>query len=221
MNKKILGSVAALVAVLALVAGGTFAAWSDFDVYDNSAGAEHLTLDVSNAVTQGFVQTAMAPGVNREFDFVVASRDGQVVPNAALTLALQNLVGTEDGCQGNSETLDDAGLCATPGSGASLGEYIEDARISINASSPTTDIANACNSGLHPRGSRQGSISLEQLFNNTATTPVNLLTAGETLQPGEGICVAMGLELPVGADNASQGDSATWDFRYDLTQIVP
>lgn len=222
MKKTTLTAGLATVAVAGLVGTGTFAAWSDFDGYSNSAGAEHLTLDLSNDATQGFVQTAMAPGVNREFDFVVASRDGNVVPNASLTITLENLLGTEDGCRGNSETIDDSGACGTAGTdvapGNVFGQYDDDVRIVVNASAPTTDTANACNSGLHPRGGRVSSMSLRDF---EALGAVNLLPSGVNLGPGEGICVAMGLELPIGADNASQGDSATWDFRYDLAQVIP
>jgi len=218
-RKKIFGSIAAMVAVLALVAGGTFAAWSDFDEYSNSAGAEHLTLDTNaNSGVIGFSQTAMAPGVNREFDFVVASRDGQVVPAADLTIKLQELLGTEDGCKGNSEVLDDGGECNTPGTGNNKGNFIHDARITVNASAPIANIAsvaNPCNSSVYPRGGRVSSRSLKSF---ESLNEVNLLPAGVKLAPGEGICVAMGLELPATANNASQGDSATWEFRYDLTQ---
>lgn len=211
------GGIAALVAVAALAVGATFALWSDFDVYGSSAGAEYLTLDVNSTGTAGFEQTAMAPGVNREFDFVVASRAGQEIDAATLSLALQNLIGSEDGCRGNGETIDDGGACTTPGNGFSFGQFADDALINVNASAPTTDIANACNSTLHPRGQR---VAPQSLRDFSALGNVDLLN-GDTLAPGEGICVAMGLSLPVTADNASQGDGATWDFRYDLTQVAP
>ena len=213
MNKKILASLTAIVAVLGLIAGGTFAAWSDFDEYDNSAGAEHLTLDTdARSGVIGFSQEAMAPGVNREFDFVVASRDGQVVPRAFLELTLQNLIGTENGCEGNSETLADGGDCADgPVSGVGEGEFIDEAMIGINVSQPTTS-ATPCD---EPRGSVVTSRPLSQLL---ADGTVDLLQ-GDTLAPGEKICVGMGLSLPTAtATNASQGDSAEWEFRYDLIQ---
>jgi predicted ribosomally synthesized peptide with SipW-like signal peptide len=221
--KKTLVGVAGAAVALSLVGGGTFAHWSDTDSYDNSAGAEHLTLDLSNDATQGFVQTAMAPGVNREFDFVVASRSGQVVPAADLRITLENLIGTENGCDGNKEELDaadggDDGDCLSPGSGPAFGEYADEVRIAVNASAPTTDLANACNSSAHPRGGRVSSMSLRDF---EALGAVDLLPAGVDLAPGEGICVAMGLSLPITATNASQGDSATWDFRYDLEQVIP
>jgi predicted ribosomally synthesized peptide with SipW-like signal peptide len=219
--KKALMSAAGAAVALSLAGGGTFAHWSDTDSYDNSAGAEHLTLDLSNDATQGFVQTAMAPGVNREFDFVVASRNGTVVPSASLMITLENLLGTENGCDGNKEELPaaeggDDGDCLSPGTSNADGEYADEVRIAINASAPTTDLANACNSSLHPRGGRVSSMSLRDLEDLGAVDLLN----GDDLGPGEGICVAMGLTLPTSATNASQGDSATWDFRYDLEQII-
>lgn len=208
------GMIASLLGVAVLVMGATFALWGDRVIYGNDAGNEFLTLEVNSSSTIGFEQTAMAPGINREFDFVVASRDGQVVPDADLTLALTNLVGKEDGCRGNLEIVDDPDCNDT----ASGGEFITDAVIIVNASQPTTDLANACNSTLHPRGSRVSATSLADFF---AAGPVSLLDPGVTLGPGEGICVGMGLNLPVSADNGNQGDSATWDFQYDLTQVAP
>lgn len=215
-NRKLVKASLAGALALGLVAGGTtFAAWSDFTTYDNSAGAEYLTLDVNNDRTQGFSQEMMAPGLNREFEFVVASREGQVVPNAALTLKLENLVGSEDGCQGNSEGIADAGACEDD---TTSGQYADEVRINVNVSKPTTDLANACSSSMYPRGGKVTPMSLRQLETKGIT---NLLPAGVNLKPGEGICIGMGLELPTSATNASQGDSATWDFRYDLTQVLP
>jgi hypothetical protein len=89
-------------------------------------------------------------------------------------------------------------------------------------SQPSTD-PDACDSipdgPAHPRGSIQGPISLRSLLNNTSGNPIDLLD-GDTLAPGERICVAMGLTMPTSASNASQGDSASWDLKFLLDQVV-
>jgi predicted ribosomally synthesized peptide with SipW-like signal peptide len=220
-NKKLLAATAAGVAALIAVGGGTFATWNDYDEFANSAGADHLVLDVNSSETLGFSQEKMYPTPNnpipgdtgnREFDFSVASRDGDEVPNASLTMTLLDLLGEEDGCQGNTEVEDDGGECTTPGTGPNRGNFIHDARLIINASAPVAE-----NQACPTRGSRQSAISLANLENDV----VNLLPAGETLAAGEKVCIGMGLSLPQEADNASQGDSATWDFRIDLKQLLP
>jgi predicted ribosomally synthesized peptide with SipW-like signal peptide len=217
MNKKILAGIAGVGLAAAAVGGGTFASWSDFATYSNSAGAEHLTLDASaNSGTIGFSQENMAPGHNREFDFVVASRGGNVVPDATLTLQMLNLVGTEDagsapgGCTSNSEAAEDTDGCTDDG------EFIDEAMIAINASNPTTG-SNPCGD---PRGGRVSLRPLKDVLTAGSGGVVNLLPAGVTLKPGEKICVGMGLSLPyTSATNKSQGDGATWDFKYTLTQV--
>lgn len=212
MKKMIITGLAAI-GVAGMIGGGTFANWSDFQTYGNAAGADHLTLDVDSSSTIGFEQIKMAPGVNREFDFVVASRQGDAVPDASLTVSFEDAFGTEDGCRGNSEAVVDADCDS-----ANDGEFIDEAYISINASAPTTDLAGAC---ALPRGGRLSTMSLRDAFSSGA---IDLLD-GVTLKPGEGICVGMGITLPSDehpslpeATNASQGDYATWDFVYDLVQ---
>ena len=229
MNSKLLKASLAGVAALAVAAGGTtFAAWSDFDTVDNNvAGADVLALNLSGAVAP-FTGVLQAPGVGStiEREFVVASRVGESVPEATLRLRILDLLGIEDGCSSNSEGFAEGGVdAADPAAGCldplSEGQFPEESRVTISSTNvPTTDLANACNSGLHPRGGRQGSISLRALFNNTAATPVNLLAAGQTLSEGEGVCVGIAIQLPVTATNAVQGDSAEFDIEYLLDQIV-
>ena len=157
----------------------------------------------------------LAPGVGNDFEFVVASRSGQTIPTADLAMQLTNLVGKEDGCTSTNSEKDVDGDCNDT---ATSGEFLDEARIIVNVSQPTTD-ADACNSTTHPRGNIQGPISLRSLYNNTAGTPIDLLD-GDTLAPGERICVAMGLNMPASATNASQGDSASWDLKFLLDQVI-
>ena len=213
MNSKLIKGGLAGVAVVALAAGSTtFAAWSDFDTLTGSqAGADQLSLVLGEPNSQNFDNMRLAPGVGGDYEFVVASRQGDTIPLAKLSLALTNLAGVEDGCTSeNSEaaTGDDCTNTAGPG------DFIDEARIIINASNPTTD-PNACSSA-YPRGARQGVISLRDLRDNTAATPVTI----GNLAPGEYVCVSMGLNMPVTASNASQGDSASFDLKFLLDQVV-
>ena len=218
MNKKLIKASVAGAAALALAAGGTtFAAWSDFGTLTGShAGADELTLVLGEPNTQNFDNMRLAPGVGGDYEFVVASRQGDTIPNATLRMALTDLVGYEDGCtSSNSEAAVDGDCNDT----ASSGEFIKEAQIIVNASNPTTN-ADACNSTANPRGARQSVISLQDFFNKTATAPLNVLPAGTYLQKGQYVCISMGLSMPVGASNASQGDSADFNLKFLLDQVV-
>jgi predicted ribosomally synthesized peptide with SipW-like signal peptide len=214
MNKKLMKGSLAGVAALALVAGGgTFAAWSDWDSLTGShAGADELTLVLNEPNSQNFDNMHLAPGVGGDYEFVVASRQGDTIPEAKLSMALTNLVGHEDGCTSTNSEADADPNCADT---TSEGEFMDEARIIVNASTPSSD-PDACNSSAHPRGARQSSISLRELRDNTASLPVDI----GTLEPGQYVCVSMGLNMPVDASNASQGDSADFDLKFLLEQVV-
>ncbi|MFA9428956.1 TasA family protein [Egicoccus sp. AB-alg2] len=228
MNKKILGSGVAVVAAAALLTGGTFAAWSDWDtIEDNSSGADHLTLDLNGSGIEGFSNVKLAPGVEVERQFVVASRDGETVPAADLYISMEELVGKEDGCRGNSEREEQEAIYETTCDAEfeteefrfdEHGQFIKEARINITSTNvPTDDLDTACNSTLNPRGGRLNSMSLQDF---AAKDRVSLLSAGETLGKGEGVCVGVVIQLPQNATNASQGDSASFDLRFDLEQAI-
>ncbi len=217
MKNKLIKASLAGVAVVAIAAGGsTFSSWSDYDSLTGShAGADQLTLKLGEPNSANFDNMHLAPGVGGDYEFVVASRQGDTIPAASLRLALTNLVGHEDGCTStNSELAVDSDCNDT----ATTGEFIDEARIIVNASTPSTD-SDAC-SASHPRGARQGSISLRQLAANTSSNPINLLPAGTNLAPGQYVCVSMGLNMPISATNASQGDSANFDLKFFLDQVV-
>ncbi|MEO9323903.1 hypothetical protein ABFT23_10455 [Nocardioides sp. C4-1] len=214
MQNKLVKASLAGVAALAIAAGGsTFALWSDYDTLEGSqAGAEELSLVLDEPNSQNFDNMKLAPGVGNDYEFVVASRSGDTVPTASLKMALTNLVGQEDGCtSANSE----ADLDPNCWDMSSSGEFVEEARIIVNASAPSTD-PDACSSA-HPRGARQTSISLAGLANKGQ---INLLPTNDYLEKGEYICVSMGLNMPATASNASQGDSASFDFTFYLDQVI-
>jgi alternate signal-mediated exported protein len=229
MNKKILKGALAGTAVVALAAGGgTWASWSDFQVDSgNSVGADHLSLTVGEPSSKHFDDVQLAPGEARDVAFYVASRDGVTVPTAALTMTLQNLDPSENGCDSNSEAFaesggaisDKADPAAPCNNTAGDGQFADQALYYVQA----TKIADpsTCTTST-PMPTRQSNIKLASA-NNLA---VNLLGAGETLAGGEGVCVLAHVFLPdnvaqygSAADDKSQGDQATFDVRFDLTQV--
>jgi predicted ribosomally synthesized peptide with SipW-like signal peptide len=228
MNKKILKGALAGTAVIALAAGGgTFASWSDFQVDSgNHVGADHLALTVGEPSSAHFDNVQLAPGEARDTSFYVASRTGVAVPDASLTMTLTNLVPTENGCDSNSEAFAESGgtisdssdlnapcnFANRPGQFADQAMYYVQSRVASSPAACTDD-------------------SMDTRLGNTilataAGQVVDLLPAGETLQAGEGVCVDAEVFLPDSiaqyghaADNKSQGDQATFDIRFDLTQV--
>lgn len=222
-KKKLAAGAVAGVAALALIGGGTFALWSDFDSIDgNALAAGTLTLELGQSTPLEFGN--LAPGENKAATVWIANRsdDTEALQNARLTGSLLNLVGIEDGCNGNSEIEDDADCNDT----ASGGEFPEQARIQF-ASMPASD-AGAC--------SGRGYANFEQgTLNDVAA--VGEFPLGQ-MDPDDGICIRVEAGLPGGgpggdsnggidfagdadSNNATQGDSATFDVRFDLTQVIP
>ena len=218
MNNKLLKATIAGAATLAVAASTqTFAQWTDHDTLTGSqAGAEQLALKLGEPNNQSFNNMKLAPGVGNDFEFVVTSRTGTTIPDAFLKMQLTNLVGKEDGCTSTNSEADIDPNCNDE---TSEGEFLHQAVLGVNVSQPTTDIANACDSSAHPRGQVQKAIPLSELRGKTAAEALDLLR-GDTLAPGEGICVGMGLSMPATANNASQGDSASFDLKFLLDQKV-
>lgn len=227
MNKKLMKASIAGAAALALAAGGsTFAAWSDFQVdAGNSVGADVLALTVNESSTMRFDDVKLAPGEGRDLAFYVASRNGVTVPKAGLTMTIKNLTGAENGCDANSEayeesggTISDKNSGAAPCNQGGPGQFPDQALYYVQArkaSDPSTCSTSALDSRL-----------LNTRLSLANNLPVNLLAAGESLAGGEGVCVLAHVFMPnnVGqygfaADNKSQGDKATFDVRFDLTQL--
>lgn len=220
------GAFAAMVAVVALAAGTTLAFWSDFDIITgNSVGAGKLQLVVeggNGGAQETFDFGNMAPGEGSDRTRYLASNDGDSVPDGSLSLTLQNLADQENGCETNSEAVAEGATEAQAAAGnysnaacnaetTSGGEFSQQANIKIEATDPTT----AGNCG------QAGSASLpwNEVYNGgLASAFGSSITLGD-VAPGEGRCVRMTVSLPTSANNASQGDSSTFDVRFDLAQI--
>ena len=242
MKKTMIGAAGAGVLALALAGGGTFAAWSDFYEENASVGAGILQLTVSSTggagTTESFGFGNLAPGENKIQEIFIASSDVESVPDGTLTMDLKNIVNTEangpgggasvpTNCTTNSEAdaegnnndlPDDTVDCAADG-----GEFGEEAYIQIvhkAAASPSS-----CAGGSYGLG------AVGVLNTVVAGAPITLDT---TVAPGEGRCIRIELGLPDGnitppgidfagsadSTDASQGDSATFDVRFDLVQNV-
>jgi predicted ribosomally synthesized peptide with SipW-like signal peptide len=228
MNKKILKAGLAGTAVVAIAAGGgTWSSWSDFHVDSgNSVGADHLSLQVNESATKKFDNVKLAPGEERDVAFYVASRDGDAVPNATLSLTLENLVPTENGCDSNSEAyaesggaISDKSDAAAPCNQGGPGQFAEQSLFYVQATKMTDPTQ--CTTST-PMGSKL----LNTKLSAAEGVPVDLLGSGITLGPGEGACVLAHVFMPdnasqygFAADNKSQGDQATFDVRFDLTQV--
>lgn len=208
MNNKLLKGTLAGVAVVALAAGGgTFASWSDYDtVEDNTVGADLLKIDLSTQNKASFDRVHLAPGVSQDTLIVVANTTGNTIPAADLSVTLTNLVGEEDGCTSTNSEQDVDSDCA----GNNEGEFASEAIYVVNAAAPSAD--GTCS----PRGARLGTTVLAA----AEDLKVDLLPAGVDLEPGQKVCVAMGIALPANASNASQGDRASFDLRFDLEQVL-
>ena len=238
MNSKLVKASLAGAAAIALAAGGgTFASWSDFNVWSgNQSGAGTLTLSTNTPGTQTFHVGNLTPGQVWENETYLLSNKSDSTPNGKLYISLANLVGTENGCEGNSEVVDDAD-CAT----ANAGEFLQDAKVFIKTKS--SDMANC---GVQPTGSDApggfekgifgGGLDLLGATPATEKSLSDLATAGQVqlirpgtatptfdpsvFKPGEGVCTAIYVYLPQTVNNEVQGDQATFDLKADLIQAL-
>lgn len=233
MNSKLIKGSLAGVAVVALAAGSTtFAAWSDFGVESSGAGAGILKLDVSqrDAGHLGIEPFNLAPGQNKYQTMFLASADAENVPDGTLTAKIQNLVDIETGpdgtsaCTTNSEAIAEGSPVSGVGGNPTdllicdddAGELSQEATVQILASAPVPDATYCGNSTAAP-GFAYGSTTPSGVGTLLGRSGVDF-NLGE-LGPGEGICVKMEMSLPMTATNASQGDEATFEWRFDLVQV--
>lgn len=243
MQKRTLGLIAGGAAVLGLVGGGTFAGWSDFNVQEETVAAGHLTLNVGSSYEVGSEPLNLAPGINRYRAFYIASNDGDSVPDGDLSVTLQNLEDTENGCENNGEAdaedparVKGAGANALDTDGVTVGARCNDGSDEGEASDLvslqwrwTDPLPDSTDCDALPTYSGQGgTLPSEFLYTNAAPSGAmagleDYSTAIETLAPGEGICVLMTINTFDHPSrpwhmNALQGDQLDFDVRFDLVQ---
>lgn len=236
-NKKtILGSSAAIVASVALIGGGTFAAWSDFDVIsENTSGAGELVLDVNNpnGTQEGFEVGNLTPGEFQDFEVFVASTNSDAVPDAELYMTLTDLQGQEDGCTSASEgtNVDGSTNDIDCDDTNTAGEFISQADMQVGIGKPSA--GGGCNvngAGFLALADFGGSqvafldAAEGQRLNLTRFTELQGDGSLAALDPGEELCARVRIRMPdlgtSGLNNQSQGDSATFSLLFEADQIV-
>ena len=238
MNKKLIKASVAGAAAIALAAGGTtFASWSDFaQVDDNSAGAGILRLDLTGGNTDsasiGWDNVRMKPGGTEERVMYIASNDGDSVPKGKLKMTISDLLETEaNGFKADKVTpgtgLSDGSLCTTlsekvaeGGSCGTPGEFLKEGIVTVRYSTPGVLPAGvdpeACDNAL---SFPDDASTFYRLWDGEDKSPLNnkQFDMG-TVAPGEGVCAIIEIVFPASASNASQGDTASFDMRFDLNQ---
>ena len=227
MNSKLIKACIAGTAAVAVAAGGTtFAAWSDFGTTSAAAGAGYLKLNITDEVVSS-TALSLAPDKNQYLDFLLTSADSGNTPNGKLTVKVADLVDTEDtpgACTTNSESLLETGAVGGDcGTGAGTGELSDEVKVSVKTRAPV--VGTECNDladntfaeitppvGTSPIGGGNLPV-LSTLFAADGTW-----TLDTSLTPGEGVCVRVRMFLPSTATNATQGDDAAWNWRFDLVQ---
>ncbi len=208
MNKNIVRGGLAGIAVLALAVGGsTFAQWSDSQTAeDQNAGAGKLVLELKGPNGIEAVQHAdygnFAPGEGKDVTRFLMSKQGDAVPLADLFVTMRGLQNADNGCSSDSEDTAESGACT--GETTSGGEFGKDAQIKVEASGPTT--------------SNCGNVSYSTVYNGNLNQLHNNQVDLGAVDNGEGICMRSTVTLPYSSGNDTQGDSANWDWQFDLVQ---
>lgn len=227
MNKKILASLAAIVAVLGLIAGGTFAAYSDIrSVEDNTAGSGALVLNLTNGdgtAVKKFDYGKMAPGEQNQSIIHLANADLDygVAPTANLYVDLLDLVGSEDGCTSATE-LGDQGTnygsscdAADVGTFEPEGQFRNEAIVELTHAITSAATCPAVVGGVYNVLPGQGLV----IGDLQTVEDGSRLLVGE-LEDGESACLLVNIKMPAapGFNNSAQGDSAVFDLKFDLEQ---
>ncbi|NJC71084.1 hypothetical protein HC031_15385 [Planosporangium thailandense] len=234
MNKKLVKAALAGVAAIGLIGGGsTLAAWSDFGtINNNSIGAGFLKLDLNDQTgTTGAVPISwgkLAPGMTGQRMIWIASNDGQSVPDGNLSITISNLQNQENGCSSNSEVVADP-TCGDPNDKGELSHILN------VQSSYYPEVKDSKTCATYPGqggynafwASNQG--DLDTANGKTYTLKEPNSNSPLVLSPGEGVCIGLSAYWPhdpsnqvSGAnanDNVAQGDSLSFDIRFDLSQV--
>lgn len=234
--KKTLGSLAAVAAVGALIAGATFAAWSSNVTSQNSAesGSFTLTVDGAENSTIGFQGVTLAPGTQRVQDFDVAAISTDPALAGALTVYLKDIGGHPD-------LLNEARLAVQ------VGQNVNGACTNFTPSFPEGHTLLSLRN--NPRVNYAGVLSESALrmtgINYTLPVPAGhtIINQSGVTSPSQGpalvngqligqsspevqiparpeACVRTQLWLPFAqATNASQGKELSYNLQFDLNQI--
>jgi hypothetical protein len=247
-KKLILGAAAGVAAVALAVGGTTYSAWSDFgSINNNTVGAGFLKLDLSagNGSNLSLDYQKLDPGAYTGRNIWIASNDGQSVPNANLYVTLHNLQDSAAPCatsNGKTQGEITSGVtgCSFDQNGAPQGTPAQGNLSRVLSFGgyyyPTiTDPAACAALTTFPQNYTSFFASNRGDLNSIASgngTKYELDSTGNTplvLDPGQGACVGVGAGWVAGSDpasptpthpsdNSAQGDSMTFDVRFDLVQ---
>lgn len=142
------------------------------------------------------------PGGAVDKSFAVGINDSTSDVAGALSVTLTNLKNAVDACDSNSEKAVD------------------------------TDPGSDCDGDLGDLGEQTVGVMKAKpghCISDTPFTVVNTVSAlenydgypistGLVLAPGDTACVLFEVSLPIGADDRSQGDAATFDMKFDIVQ---
>jgi predicted ribosomally synthesized peptide with SipW-like signal peptide len=218
MNKKIVRGSLAGVAVIALAAGGgTFASFSDWNsIGDNSVQSGILKLNLNNQNGSAAAPLDFGhfnPGHSFVQNVWVASSDSASVPNAQLSMKVENLRDFENGCGStNSEqSVDPTCASSNDGDGTLGGELSPLLGTDIYAWKPATPGVCSNFPGTATTTSVWHSTVLKSTEN--ISKPIGVLSGGE------GYCVRIEQYLPADTGNNVQSDGVKFDLRFDLVQL--
>jgi predicted ribosomally synthesized peptide with SipW-like signal peptide len=200
MNKKILGSVAGMVAVFGLIGGGTFAAWTaDNSVDGNTVQAGYLELGLTNtsgATPQPFNTGPVAPGIpNVDQTWLVANNSS--TPSILSTLHF---------------TLDDLTTSGQAGDALS-----EQAIARVHTRKPDGDGSCGPSSGDAGWGSH-GAKSISDWVNEDFIQIGP--SAYQQIANNQSMCVRLRLEFPTTMDNDSQNGQLSFNSLFELRQVL-
>jgi predicted ribosomally synthesized peptide with SipW-like signal peptide len=195
-RKKLLGSIAAIVAVLGLIGGGTLAGWTATDsVQDNFVIAGELGLDVTGDTIE---ISDMFPGREVERTFHLASA----------TTNPDDIVGT---------------LSVTMVPNNARNALWDEADIQLQYFNPTAGQGCAAGAGTTP-GFYNGRLSEAAGWSGASSTWMQdklVTTLGGVGGPTE-ICLRANTRLRFDrATNDSMNQQALFDLRFDLVQVNP
>jgi hypothetical protein len=137
-----------------------------------------------------------------------------------LSAKIINLVDTEDNgpaCTTNSEAIAEGSPTDAHGDPTNMnacgltGELSSEATVQILVSDPVTNASSCPNTGIYHSATPSGT----GLLNAQAAKTFAL----GNVTAGQGVCVRMEMSLPSTADDKVQGDTASWDWHFDLVQV--
>lgn len=247
MNRKLaMGCVAAVAALSFGASGSTYAALSDFrNLNGNSAGATFLRLDLGKHGTgvAALSYTGLEPGSRDTRTIWLSSHRGDS-PAANLSMTFSELADTAAPCdtavsKGFAEKASGIDGCSIAADGATgtpaqgnISRVLSFASVYFPTVSSARECADIRTSGSYPS---ERSVILSGSRGNLrsadgTTYPVRSASGSAlVLRAGEGACLAIraswhATDAATGTpsdpvDAAAQGDSLSFQLRFDLTQV--